>query len=98
MKKFKKKTLKIIKWGAIVIIGYWFISTLILGHTNLNTKTGVQSFGWSGLDALFSNEKFGFFINEPLHTNLSGVDGPYIINETKYWVNEEVNLKKESCQ
>lgn len=95
MKKYKKKTLKIIKWGAIVIIGYWFISTLILGHTNLNTKTGVKSFGWSGLDALFSNEKFGFFINEPLHTNLSGVDGPHIINETKYWVNEESQLKKE---
>jgi hypothetical protein len=92
MKKYKRKFLKIIKWGAIVIFGYWFLSTLILGHTDLNSKTGIQTFGWSGLDALFSNQEFGFFIDEPLKTNLRGVDGPYIFNETKFWVNEESKL------
>lgn len=95
MKKYKKKFLKIIKWSAIAIFGYWFLSTLILGHTDLNSETGIQNFGWSGLDALFTDQQFGFFIDEPYKTNLQGVDGPYIFNDTKFWVNEKSKLENE---
>ncbi|WP_144374464.1 metallophosphoesterase [Winogradskyella sp. PG-2] len=87
--------MKILKWGAKLIFGYWFLTTLIFGHTELNTKTGIQSFGWSGLDALFSEQEFGFFIDEPYKTNLDGADGPYIFDNIKYWVNDEDKLKKK---
>jgi len=95
MKKYKRKALKLIKWSAILIFGYWLLSTLIFGHTELDTKTGIQSFGWSGLDAIFSDREFGFFINEPFRTNLNGVDGPYIFDDIKFWVNEDSKFNKE---
>lgn len=98
MKKHKKKLLKIIKWSALAIFGYWFLSTLILGHTDLNSKTGIQNFGWSGLDALFSDQEFGFFIDEPLKTNLQGADGPYIFNDIKFWVNEKSELESKKIE
>ncbi len=64
--------------------------------TNLDTRTGVQSFGWSGLDALFSDQEFGLFINEPYKTKLKGVDGPYIFDNVKYQVNQKNELKKNT--
>ena len=95
MKKNKQKIVKFIKWTAIVIAGYWFLTTLIFGHTELNPKTGIQNFGWSGLDALFSNQDFGFFIDEPYKTELDGIDGPYIFNDLKYWVTENNKLEQK---
>ncbi|WP_178986175.1 metallophosphoesterase [Winogradskyella helgolandensis] len=96
MKNKKRRFFKIIKWIVICICGYWFLSTLVLGHTDLDSKTGIQSFGWSGLDALFSNQEFGFFKNEPYKTNLKGADGPYVFSDTKFWVNNDNIMLKEN--
>ena len=96
MKNRKGKILKIAKWGAIIIGGYWLVTTLIFGYTNLNGNTGIVSFRWSGFDALFSSdEDFGFVINEQYKTYLQGVDGPYIYNDVKFWVDNENKLVKE---
>lgn len=46
------------------------------------------------MDALFSDQEFGFFIDEPYKTNLNGVDGPYVFNDTKFWVNDKNTLEK----
>ena len=96
MKQKRHIIIKTLKWGAICIFGYLFLTTLIFGHTNLDTRTGVQSFGWSGLDALFSDQAFGLFINEPYKTKLKGVDGPYIFDNVKYEVNQKNELKKNT--
>lgn len=96
MKNYKVKLLKILKWSLIVGVSYWFLTTLIFGHTELNPRTGIQSFGWSGLDALYSNQEFGLFINEPYVTKLDGPDGPYIFKDTGYWVNHDNQLFKKN--
>lgn len=95
MKINKRKTLKIIKWSAICIFAYWFLTTLIFGHTNLDSKTGMISFRWSGIDAIFSDEEFGFIRNEQYKTHLKGVDGPYIFDNIKFWVNNKNKLEEE---
>jgi len=94
--KRKKIFLRIIKWGAIVIFSYWFISTLIMGHTKFNSRKGIIEYGWSGFDALFTDEDFGFSKNKILKTKLDGVDGPYIFDENKFSVNEASELIKEN--
>ena len=83
----KKKLLKILKWTTIVIASYWFLTTLIFGHTEIDARTGMQSFAWSGLDAIFNEQEFGFFINEQYPTKLRGIDGPYIFDSIQYDVN-----------
>lgn len=95
MKKNKRKVLKLLKWGSLVILGYWVLTILIFGQTNLDSKTGMLSFRWSGLDALFSDEPFGFASNEQYKTHLNGIDGPYIFDDTKFWVNKENELVQE---
>lgn len=90
-----KKLVRFLKWIVILASLYWILTTLIFGHTNLNYKTGVVSFRWSGLDALFSeDEYFGFSINEQYKTNLKGLDGPYIFDDVKFNVNQESKLVK----
>lgn len=92
MTKTNRKVIKILKWSTIVILAYWFLSVLIFGQTNLDSKTGMLSFRWSGIDALFSDEQFGFAINEQYKTNLKGIDGPYIFDDIKFSVNSENEL------
>lgn len=98
MKKNKKRALKILKWGTIAFAGYWIVSVLIFGQTNLDSKTGMISFRWSGIDALFSDEDFGFFIDEQYKTYLKGVDGPYIFDDIKFEVNEQNKLVTRSIK
>lgn len=90
MKKHKVKLIKLLKWSIIIISSYWLLTTLIFGHTNLDSKTGMVSFGWSGFDALFSkNEEFGFLRNEQYKTNLNGIDGPYIFDDFQFSVTDK---------
>lgn len=95
MKNRKRKIIKIVKWSAIALFSYWFLTTLIFGHTELDARTGIQSFGWSGFDALFTDQEFGFFIDKEYKTVLDGVDGPYVFDDVKYSVNQQNELIKE---
>ena len=96
MKTLKRKILKILKSSAIIAAGYWLITTLFFGYTDLDSRTGIVSFRWSGIDALVSDEDFGFMMNQQYKTNLKGVDGPYIFNDVKFWVDDANQLIKES--
>lgn len=96
MKKDKRILIKIAKWSAIGIFSYWLLTTLIMGHTEFDSKRGVIIYGWSGFDALFTDEDFGFSKNKILKRKLDGIDGPYIFDDNKFSVNEVSELVKES--
>lgn len=96
MKNHKGVLLKILKWGFFGIFIYWLLTTIIMGHTKLDSRKGMVRYGWSGLDALFSDEEFGFSKNKRLKTKLNGLDGPYIFNETKFKVSSENKLIREN--
>lgn len=85
---------KLIKWTLILSLGYWLITTLIFGHSNIDEQSGKYSLHWSGLNALWKKDKaFGFATQGPVDTRLDGLDGPYIINDTVYQVTANNQLE-----
>lgn len=85
--KFKKRAKKIIKWTAIVVLGYWVGTTLYFGYSDIDEREGTYVYYWSGLNALWRNDKeFGFKHNEIVETKLDGEDGPYVFGDTVYRV------------
>lgn len=56
MKKFKK----VFKWVAIVVLGYFLITTLYFGYDDIDSEKGVFRFYWSGLRGLSKDSQFGF--------------------------------------
>lgn len=86
MKKFKRVLWKTVKWGAICSIGYWLFSVLYFGEGEYDGRKGLIIQRWSGLDALFSDEEFGYITNKPIPTELDGIDGPYVFDSVAYEV------------
>jgi hypothetical protein len=89
VKKRKLGLKKIFKWSIISIASYWILTTLIFGHTKFDSDKGEIVYGWSGFDAIFTDEDFGFPRNKEFKTELDGIDGPYIFDTMKYTVTSE---------
>jgi len=89
VKSFKLSFKKIFKWSIVSVITYWILTTIIFGHTKFDSEKGEIIYGWSGFDALFTDEDFGFSRNREWKTQLDGIDGPYIFDEIKFTVNSE---------
>jgi hypothetical protein len=89
MKRRRLSFKKIFKWTIISLLTYWLLSTLIFGHTKFDSNKGEIIYGWSGLDALFTDEDFGFSRNKERKSKLDGIDGPYIFDNTMFTVNSE---------
>ncbi|MCR5889201.1 metallophosphoesterase [Hymenobacter sp. J193] len=96
MKNPKAFVKKLVKWGVIGLCGYGVITTLVYGQDRTNEETGVYDFSWSGLDALFNEEEFGFFTNKPVATPLQGLDGPYLMDSTRFDVDENSQLTRQT--
>ncbi|MFB9863329.1 metallophosphoesterase [Rufibacter immobilis] len=93
-KKFAQLLKKTVKWGALAIVAYGVLTTLFLGQSFMDEKSGVYRFHWSGVDALFNGEEFGFARNKAVPTQLDGADGPYIFGEQQFYVSSQNELKK----
>src|SRR5690606_8325150 len=96
--KIKKmgKIKGLLKWSIIGIIGYNVITILFFGYTDLDSKTGKYNFYWSGLKSLWEEDKsFGFKADDFYETHLNGTDGPYILNDKIYKVNDKNELSVE---
>ncbi|WP_057937482.1 metallophosphoesterase [Algoriphagus resistens] len=88
--KPSKKKKNIVKWALIVIASYYVITILYFGHGDIDSKTGISTFYWSGLDDLGRKDKAsGFLVNEYYPTFLNGVDGPYIFQNRSYSVSAD---------
>lgn len=94
MRKPKAFVKKLVKWSVIGLCGYGVLTTLVYGQDSIDEKTGVYNFTWSGLDALFNEEAFGFFTNQPVATPLQGLDGPYLIDSTRFDIDENSQLTR----
>jgi hypothetical protein len=62
---------------------------LIFGHTKFDSNKGEIIYGWSGLDAIFTEKDFGFTRNKEWKSKLDGIDGPYIFDNIMFTVNSE---------
>lgn len=91
---FTKKRWKIVKWLLVVVLLYFLLTTLYFGYSQVDEKKGVYTFYWSGLQALFNDQEFGIKKNKSLDTDYDGQDGPYIVNNVIYSVDEKGNLSK----
>ena len=91
----KAKVLKILKWVAIAAVACFILPILWFGTQYQNPDEGKIKFFWSGFEALFSDAEFGLGFNREMHAELDGVDGPYIIGDTLYRINEKNELAKE---
>lgn len=95
--KISKKIKTLLKWTLIVVASYFILDSIYFGNGTFNTKTGMSSFYWSGLDDLQNSKKpYGFLINEPYPTFLNGEDGPYVFGKTAFYVNNQEELVKQS--
>ncbi|GAA4036049.1 hypothetical protein GCM10022409_21210 [Hymenobacter glaciei] len=68
------------------------MTTLVYGQESIDERTGTYVYAWSGLDALFNGEAFGFFTDTPVATPLQGRDGPYILDSTLFHIDENSRL------
>ncbi len=92
-----KKIIKILKWSIIITVCYFIISTLYFGYDDIDSEKGIYKFYWSGIRGLWEeNRDFGFKIDKEVKFNLNGVDGPYLINDTLFYVNRNNQLFKKS--
>jgi hypothetical protein len=60
----------------------------------VDERTGVYTYNWSGLDALFNAEPFGFFLDQPVPTALAGLDGPYVVGGQQFTVDARGRLHR----
>ncbi len=80
----------------IVVAAYYIITTIYFGHGDIDSRTGITHFYWSGLDDLGREDKAsGFLINKPFPTFLKGVDGPYIFGRKSYCVTRANKLEEK---
>jgi len=73
------------------VLGYFVITTLYFGYNDINSEKGVFRFYWSGLRGLSKYSQFGFEFkkNEIVNTKFNGVDGPYVLGGTFYFVDKD---------
>ncbi|WP_431167449.1 metallophosphoesterase [Tenacibaculum halocynthiae] len=91
----KKNSIKVLKWSGVLMIAYLVLTTIILGYQDTDTKKGKHNFYWSGLNALWlKNKVFGFKINEQVEVAFNGVDGPYIVKDTLFFVTDKNEFKR----
>lgn len=85
-----KRVMKLIKWGFIIGISYFVLTTLYFGYDDIDSEKGIFKFYWSGLQGLRKDSKFGFGFkfNEVVQTKLNGVDGPYVFGDIVFNVNK----------
>lgn len=89
----KRKIWKVIRWIAYLGVGYFIIIILFFGHSAVDEKQGIYTFYWSGLNAILDHDKeFGFSNKKIVETKLDGADGPYLIGDTSYTINEHNKL------
>ena len=80
---------RFLKWTAFLSLLYLSITTIILGYEDVDERKGVYNFYWSGLKALWNtSDPFGIIINKPIRTNFKGKDGPYVIGDKVYTVDD----------
>ena len=92
-----KRLRKPLKWTGILIAGYFVLNTIYFGYANIDKRTGICKFYWSGIDDMGSTLKpSGFLINEPYITHLNGVDGPYVFGSRSISVNQQNELVEQS--
>ena len=94
-----KKTKKILKWIIIITACYFIIATLYFGYDDIDSEKGIYNFYWSGIRGLWEVDRdFGFKINKEVKFKLNGVDGPYLINDTLFYVNRNNQLSKKALK
>lgn len=87
-----KITLKVLKWLVILVCSFYFFAILIFGFTKVNADG--SRFYWSGLEALWKDdEEFAFRSNDKMKAEFDGVDGPYIIADTAYYVTSDNKIE-----
>lgn len=95
----KIKPWKFLRWVLLLSASYWLLATLYFGYNNIDDKKGVYTFYWSGLNALFIKDKdFGIQRNKVVETKLDGADGPYIIGNKYYTIDEHNKIKQGTLQ
>jgi hypothetical protein len=93
----KNKFWRLLRWVLILSASYWLLTTLYFGYDNIDDKKGIYTFYWSGLNALFIKDKdFGIQRNKEVETKLDGLDGPYIIGNKCYSIDEHNNVKEST--
>lgn len=92
MNKPLEITLKVLKWLAILVCSFYFLAILIFGFTKVNADG--SRFYWSGLEAIWKDdEAFAFRTNDKMKAEFDGVDGPYIIADTSYYVTSDNKIE-----
>ncbi len=92
MKKTLQILLKILKWGVVSILSFYFLGIIIFGFKKAN-KSGTWDFYWSGVEALWdSDEEFGISRDKEMYADFNGFDGPYIVNKSVFYVASDNNL------
>jgi hypothetical protein len=61
-----------------------------------HNRNGMKDFSWSGIGALFTDEDFNLEFNSRMIANFDNIDGPYVIGEEIYTVNENNILTKSN--
>ncbi len=91
-----KKILKIVA----LLSGLYAIYILYHPTVYMDQDTGYVHWRWSGLKALFTEDKFGFRSEYYRDVDYSGVDGPYVMSEGNellaYRVTQDNKLLKET--
>lgn len=90
MGSYKKKIRNVLKGTVILASLYFVLTTLYFGYHNVDEKKGEHVFYWSGINALWKDNKdFGFKRNVRYESRLDGLDGPYIIGNKVYRVDQD---------
>ena len=92
MEKIKSIIWKLLKWGIIAGVSYWLFTVIVFGEGKYDGKKGIIIRKWSGLEALFTEEEFGYFENKRIETKLDGIDGPYLFQDSSYTVDEHNHI------
>ena len=85
---------KILKIVSITIISSIILFLLIFG-INIEYEDGRHS-TWSGIRVLFEDREFELSYKKKHIINLNGLDGPYVIDDTIYYVDSLSKLKSKN--
>jgi len=96
MKKIVQVLFKFLKWSIILILGFYVLIFTISGFKKVN-KNGSWDVYWSGLEALWDNDEvFGFWTNKIREINFDGIDGPYILGDQLFYVDDSNRVQTQN--
>jgi len=96
MKKIVQVLFKLLKWSIILILGFYVLIFTISGFKKVN-KNGSWDVYWSGLEALWDkDEVFGFWTNKIREINFDGIDGPYILGDQLFYVDDSNRVQTQN--